>query len=106
MQYAVFQAGGHQYRAKVGDTFPVDKLVGQVGDKVCFDKVLLVNDEQGLQLGKPYLAKAQVEATIKEQKRDDKVLVFKYKRRKNYKKMRGHKQPITVIEIGKISHSA
>lgn len=106
MQYAVFKTGGHQYRAKVGDIFPVDKLDGHVGDVVKFDQVLLVNDEQGIQLGKPYLAKAQVEATIKEQKRDDKVLVFKYKRRKNYKKMHGHKQPITVIEIGKISHKA
>lgn len=105
MQYAVFQAGGHQYRVKVGDTIPVDKLDGQVGDKVSFDKVLLVNDEKGIQFGKPFLAKAHVEATIKEQKRDTKVLVFKYKRRKNYKKMRGHKQPITVIEIGKISHA-
>lgn len=103
MQYAVIQAGGHQYRVKVGDTLPIDRLSGEVGDKVSFDKVLLVNDEKGVKLGKPYLAKAHVEATIKEQKRDDKVLVFKYKRRKNYKKMRGHKQPITVIEIANIN---
>lgn len=103
MQYAVFQAGGHQYRVKVGDTIPVDKLSGEVGEKVLFDKVMLVNDEQGVQVGKPYLAKAQVEATIKEQTRNEKVLVFKYKRRKNYKKMRGHKQPITMIEIAKIN---
>ena len=106
MQYAVIQAGGHQYRVKEGDTLPIDKLDGQVGDKVRFDRVLLVQDDQGIQVGKPFLAKALVEATIKEQKRDKKVLVFKYKRRKNYKKMRGHKQPLTVVEIGKISHNA
>lgn len=106
MQYAVIQAGGHQYRVKEGDTLPIDKLIGEVGDKVCFDKVLLVQNEKGIHFGKPFLAKAQVEATIKEQTRDKKVLVFKYKRRKNYKKMRGHKQPITVVEIGKISQNA
>lgn len=104
MQYAVFQAGGHQYRVKVGDTIPVDKLEGQVGEKVSFDRVLMVSDGDKTHFGVPYLSKAHVEGTIKEQKRDSKVIVFKYKRRKNYKKMRGHKQPITVIEIGKISH--
>ncbi len=106
MQYAVIQAGGHQYRVKEGDTLPIDRLKGQVGDKVRFDKVLLIQDEKGMQVGRPFLAKTLVEATIKEQKRDKKILVFKYKRRKNYKKMHGHKQPITVVEIGKISHSA
>ncbi len=104
MQYAVIQAGGHQYRVKEGDTLPIDKLDGQVGDKVRFDKVLLIQDETGTHVGQPFLAKSMVEATITEQTRDKKVLVFKYKRRKNYKKMRGHKQPITMVEIGKISH--
>lgn len=104
MQYAVFQAGGHQYRAKVGDKFSIDKIQGSVGDKISFDKVLLLNGEKGLELGKPFVAKAKVEATIKEQTRDKKVLVFKYKRRKNYKKTRGHKQDITVVEIANIVH--
>ncbi len=103
MQYAVIQAGGHQYRVKEGDVLPIDKIEGPVGENIRFDKVLLIKDEKGTQVGAPFIANAQVSATIKEQKRDEKILVFKYKRRKNYKKMLGHKQPLTVVEIGKLS---
>ena len=103
MHYAVIQAGGHQYRVQEGDTIPIDKIDGQVGEKVIFDKILLMKNENGMQVGQPFLSNIQIEATIKEQKRDKKIIVFKYKRRKNHKKMRGHKQPLTVVEIGKLA---
>jgi large subunit ribosomal protein L21 len=96
--YAVIKAGGHQYRVKEGDSLTIDKMVGEAGEKVVFDKVLLAGEK----IGRPYVDGALVEATIREQKRNPKILVFKYKRRKNYKRTRGHKQPVTVVEINKI----
>lgn len=99
--YAVIKAGGHQYRVKEGETLQVDKIEGQPGDKITFDKVLMVGGANTT-IGAPLVAGAVVEATIKEQLRAPKIIVFKYKRRKNYKVTRGHKQPITMIEIGKI----
>lgn len=102
--YAVIQAGGHQYRVKQGDAITIDKVDGDIGQTVTFDKVLLVNDEtKGIQVGAPFLANAKVEANIKEQKRDPKILVMKYKRRKNHKKLRGHRQHVTIVEIANIS---
>tara|TARA_Y100001970_G_C13887548_1_gene676996 strand:- start:56 stop:367 length:312 start_codon:yes stop_codon:yes gene_type:complete len=99
--YAVFKAGGHQYRAKAGDIIEMDKVVGSVGDVVEFKEVLLVGDKE-VKVGAPVVEGASVEATIKEHKRQDKIIVFKYKRRKNYKRTRGHKQPVTVVEVKSI----
>ena len=102
--YAVILAGGHQYRVKKGDAITIDKVVGDVGQTVVFDKVLLVSDEaKGLQVGAPFLSNAKVEATIKEQKREPKILVMKYKRRKNHKKLRGHRQQVTIVEIANLA---
>lgn len=100
--YAVFQAGGHQYKAQNGDVLTVDKIEGNEGDKVSFDKVLMLGGKK-VAIGTPLVSGAKVTATIKKQFRDNKVLVFKYKRRKNYKKLHGHKQPLTSIEINEIS---
>jgi large subunit ribosomal protein L21 len=100
--YAVIKTGAHQYTVKEGDTLRIDRLVGNPGEKIVFDQVLMVAQEKGVSFGAPLVAGAKVEATIEEQTRDPKVLVFKYKRRKNHKKMRGHKQPVTVVSIGKI----
>lgn len=99
--YAVIKAGGHQYRVKEGESLTIDKIEGNAGDKVVFDKVLMVGGTKTV-MGEPLVSGAAVEATIKEQTRDPKIIVFKYRRRKNYKKTRGHKQPVTVVEIGKI----
>lgn len=96
--FAVIQAGGHQYRVKEGDTVSVDHMAGEVGDTVTFDKVYMIGDR----VGTPVVAGASVEAVIKSQERLDKILVFHYRRRKNSKKMRGHKQPVTVVQIKKI----
>lgn len=100
--YAVFQAGGHQYRAQQGDQIDIDYVAGNVGDKLKFEDVLMLGGSKVV-LGDPMIKGASVQATIKEQRRADKVLVFKWRRRKNSKKMRGHRQPYTVVEIDGIS---
>jgi large subunit ribosomal protein L21 len=96
--YAVIQAGGHQYRVVQGESLVIDRLEGKAGDKVVFDRVLMLGGETPV-FGAPTVANAAVHAVIKEQKRNPKILVFKYKRRKNHKKSYGHAQPVTVIEI-------
>ena len=101
--YAVIKTGGHQYRVKEGDTLHVEKIEGNPGDILRFSDVLMIaRGEEAPVVGKPTIAGAVVEATIKEQTRDDKIIVFKYKRRKNYKKTQGHKQRKTVVEINSI----
>lgn len=99
--YAVIKAGGHQYKVQEGDVLTIDKVEGNTGDGVKFDKVCMVGGDK-TEVGAPYVASASVEAVIKEQTRNPKIIVFKFKRRKNYKRKRGHKQPVTVVEIKKI----
>ena len=94
--FAIFQTGGKQYRVKTGDVIKVEKLNAD-GD-VTFDHVLMIGDR----VGTPTIDGAKVVATIVEQKRDDKVLVFKKKRRQNYRRTRGHRQFITVLKIKEI----
>ena len=99
--FAVIKAGGHQYTVQQGDEVTIDYLAGNEGDAVVFDQVLMIGGDKPV-FGEPLVAKAKVEAVIKKQTREPKILVFKFKRRKNYKKTRGHKQPVTVVEIRKI----
>lgn len=94
--FAIFQTGGKQYRVKTGDVIKVEKL-DATGD-VTFDQVLMLGDR----VGTPTIEGASVVATVVEQKRDDKVLVFKKKRRQNYRRTRGHRQFITVLKIKEI----
>jgi len=94
--FAIFQTGGKQYRVQVGDTIKVEKLNAE--NDVEFDHVLMVGDK----IGNPYVDGARVIATVVEQKRDDKVLVFKKKRRQNYRRTRGHRQYLTVLKIKEI----
>lgn len=101
--YAVIRAGGHQYKVTEGDVITVDSLSGEAGDAVAFDKVLMLGDGDEITVGAPFVASAKVDAVIREQKRAAKITVFKYKRRKNYKRTKGHKQPQTVIEVRGIS---
>ena len=100
--FAVVKAGGHQYKVQKGDEIIVDKINGNVGDKVDLDKVLMLGGENPT-FGAPFVSGAKVEAVIKNQGRAPKIIVFKYKRTKNYKVNRGHKQPQTTIEIKNIS---
>ena len=94
--FAIFQTGGKQYRVKVGDVIKVEKL-DATGD-VTFDHVLMLGEK----LGTPTIDGAKVVATVVEQKRADNVLVFKKKRRQNYRRTRGHRQFITVLKIKEI----
>jgi len=96
--YAVIQTGGKQYRVSEGDTIRVEKLDGDVGSEIELDRVLMVGGED-VKIGKPYVDGAKVKAKIKAQDRDKKIIVFKFKRRKNYKRKAGHRQPFTELEI-------
>jgi len=96
--YAVIQTGGKQYRVAQGDKVRVEKLIGNVGDTVTFDKVLLVGGDT-LKVGQPTVAGAKVEAKIVAQDRDKKIIIFKFRRRKNYHRKSGHRQPFTALEI-------
>jgi len=96
--YAVIKTGGKQYRVAKGDKIFVEKLPGNVGDAVSFDQVLLVGGDT-LKLGKPLVAGAKVEAKILDQDRGKKVIIFKFRRRKNYHRKTGHRQPFTALEI-------
>ena len=94
--YAVIRAGGKQYRVAPGDVIQIEKLSQADGEKVQFDEVLAVSGSEG-ELGKP--SKAFVTGQVLGQGRGDKVLVFHYKRKKQYKKLNGHRQPYTAVKI-------
>jgi large subunit ribosomal protein L21 len=98
--YAVIRAGGKQYRVAPGDVIQIEKLSQAGGENVQFDEVLAVSASEG-ELGKP--SKAFVTGQVVEQGRGDKVLVFHYKRKKQYKKLNGHRQPYTAVKITGIS---
>jgi large subunit ribosomal protein L21 len=94
--YAVIRAGGKQYRVAPGDVIEIEKLAQAGGDNVQFDEVLAVSGSEG-ELGKP--SKAFVTGQVVEHRRGDKVLVFHFKRKKQYKKLNGHRQPYTAVKI-------
>ncbi len=100
--YAVIKTGGKQYRVSQGDTLRVEKLPGDVGAKVEFDEVLLVGGEKVV-VGKPTVAGAKVVASIVAQDRAKKIIVFKMRRRKNYRRKNGHRQPYTELRIESVS---
>ena len=100
--YAIFETGGKQLQASPGERLRLEKLPGEVGSKVEFDRVLLVNRDGEIQVGRPYLEGVRVVGTVLEQDRDGKVLVFKKKRRKQYRRTHGHRQAFTSVAIEKI----
>ena len=99
--YAVIKNGGKQYKVSAGDLLKVEKLAGAVGETIELDEVLMVGGEE-VKIGTPLLPNAKVTATIVEQGKDKKILVFKSKRRKNYRKKYGHRQPLTRLKITNI----
>ena len=103
--YAVIKTGGKQYRVGSGDVIKVERLAGEVGARIAFDQVLMVGgaDDGAVQIGSPLVAGAQVMALVLEQARAPKVIVFKKKRRKNYRRKRGHRQLQTVLRIQEIA---
>lgn len=100
--YAVIKTGGKQYKVAEGEFLKVEKLEGEVGDSIEFAEVLMVGGEKTL-VGAPLVAGAMVTAKIAVQGKDKKILVFKSKRRKDSRKLRGHRQFKTVLKIEKIS---
>jgi large subunit ribosomal protein L21 len=100
--YAVIRTGGKQYRVTEGDRLRVEKLAGDVGSTLVISDVLMVGGET-VAIGKPVLAGAKVTATITGQDRAKKVIVFKFRRRKNYRRKNGHRQPYTELKITGVS---
>ena len=96
--FAIIETGGKQYRVQENDFVFVEKVEANVGDTVVFDKVLMLNDK----VGNPYVEGAKVSAKVEAQGRAKKIIVFKYKSKKNYHKKQGHRQPFTKVQITSI----
>ena len=99
MPYAVIRTGGKQYRVEPGDVIRVESLDGDVGADVRFDEVLLRSTDDGLAVGAPLVAGASVAGKIVGQGRARKILVYKKKRRKNYRRRAGHRQAVTTVQV-------
>lgn len=100
--YAIIETGGKQYKVQEGDELKVEKLGVAPGESVTFDKVLAVSNES-LVVGDPFVASASVSASVVEEGRSKKVIVYKYKAKKGYHKKQGHRQYYTKIKIDKIN---
>lgn len=100
--YAVIETGGKQYRVSEGETLRVEKLPNAAGDKLSFDTLLFADDGGKVLVGSPKLAGVRVEAEVVEQGLGKKITIFKYRRRKNYRRKQGHRQPFTAIRITSI----
>ena len=101
--YAVIKTGGKQYRVQQGETLALERVEGDVGAVLSFDEVLLVSTDAATHLGRPLLQGAKVLGTIVEQGRAKKIVVFKFRRRKNYKRKKGHRQYFTRVRIDSIA---
>lgn len=97
--YAVIKTGGKQYRVAPGDEIKFESLQGEVGDSVTFDQVLLTSDGKKVRVGQPYLDNLKIIARITRQGKNRKIGVFKYKRRKGYRRKLGHRQHFTLVSI-------
>lgn len=96
--YAIIRTGGKQYRVQENDEFRVEKLDAQVGDKVVFDEVIAVGGDE-LVVGTPLVSGYAVEAEVLEQGKADKVIIYKYKAKKDYRRKNGHRQPYTLVKV-------
>jgi ribosomal protein L21 len=101
--YAIIEACGKQYKVSEGDIIFFEKLDSEEGKKITFDNVVLVSDDKSTKVGNPYISGAKVEGTVVSHGKGEKIIVFKYKAKKNYRRKQGHRQPYTKVEIGKIS---
>src|SRR5262245_31471535 len=97
--YAVIETGGKQYRIAEGETLRVEKLAASAGDKLSFDPLLFSDDAGKIVVGQPKVPGIKVEAEVLEQGLGKKIVLFKYKRRKSYRRKTGHRQPYTTLKI-------
>jgi len=102
MTYAIIETGGKQYRVKEEDVIFVEKLPEQTDDKITFDKVLAITDEDGVKTGAPYIAGTSVEASLIKNGKSKKIIVYKMHPKKGYRRKQGHRQPYTKVLIEKI----
>ena len=100
--YAVVNSGGKQYKVQKGEVLKVEKISGDVGSSVTFDRVLMFSDGENVSIGQPVLDSVSVEGHIVEQGKAKKIIVFKYKRRKRFRRKNGHRQEFTAVQIDSI----
>ncbi len=100
--FAIVETGGKQYRVAEGEVIEVEKLAAPEGETVTLDRVLMVSDGSNVRVGKPLVEGASVEAKVVDQKRGPKVIVFKYKPKKRYRRKSGHRQSLTRLQIERI----
>ena len=103
MTHAIIETGGKQYRVKEGDVVFVEKLSAEAGDYVTFDRVLAITSDEESRFGAPAIEGASVKAAVVKSGKSKKIIVFKMRRRKGYRKKQGHRQPYTKVQIEKIS---
>lgn len=101
--YAIVETGGKQFRVSKGDVIRVEKLAVEEGDSIALDQVMMLQSEAGTVIGNPYIDGASVNARVVENGKSKKVVIYKYKAKKNYRKKQGHRQPFTELEIVEIS---
>ena len=101
--HAIIETGGKQYKVAEGDTLFIEKLPVEAGEAVPFDKVLAVIDGDNVTVGTPVVEGAKVDASVVKNGKGKKIIVFKYKPKKGYRRKQGHRQPYTKVTIGKIS---
>ncbi|MDQ7028838.1 MAG: 50S ribosomal protein L21 [Ardenticatenia bacterium] len=100
--YAVIETGGRQYRVEEGETIVVEQLPVPEGERVAFERVLLVHDDQGVRIGRPVVEGAKVIGTVVAHEKDRKKIIFRYRRKNRYRVKRGHRQPLTRVKIESI----
>ena len=101
--HAIIETGGKQYKVTEGDTLFIEKLEAEAGQAITFDKVLAILDGDKATFGTPVVEGAKVDASVVKNGKGKKIIVFKYKPKKNYRRKQGHRQPYTKVTIGKIS---
>jgi large subunit ribosomal protein L21 len=101
--YAVIESGGKQHKVSEGEVLRVEKIDAEVGTEITFDKVMMVKTDDNVTIGKPYVDNASVTAEVVEQGKHKKIIVFKYKRKKNYQRKQGHRQRYTTLRIKAIA---
>jgi large subunit ribosomal protein L21 len=101
--YAVIKTGGKQHKVTEGEVLKIEKIDAEVGAEITFDEVMMVKKDEQVTIGQPYVENASVTAEVVEQGKGDKVIVFKYKRKKNYQRKKGHRQLYTAVRIKAIA---